>query len=47
MGKDNIVNFLLETGICEANARGRDSSTALMRAVGAGNESVTYFLLQV
>lgn len=46
MGKDTVVNFLLETGVCEVNARGTDGSTALMRAVGSGNESVTYFLLQ-
>lgn len=45
VGHDTIVNLLLETGRCDANARARDGSTALMWACLSGCESVAYFLL--
>ncbi|XP_059381130.1 ankyrin repeat and SAM domain-containing protein 3 [Carassius carassius] len=45
IGHDNIVNLLLETGIC-VNATTSKGLTPLMLAASCGNESIAYFLLQ-
>lgn len=47
VGRDTIVNLLLESGRVNVNEQGSQGETALMLAVGNGHESVAYFLLHV
>ena len=48
LGRDTVVNLLLDSIDIDANKpSGVDGSTALMKAVACGYESVVYFLMQV
>ena len=47
VGRDNIVNTLLEAGASVNIATPKMGITALMLAADCGNESIAYFLVQV
>ena len=47
VGRDNIVNMLLEAGASVNIATPKMGITALMLAADCGNESIAYFLVQV
>lgn len=47
VGRDNIVNILLEAGASVSIATPKMGITALMLAADCGNESIAYFLVQV
>ena len=47
VGRDNIVNMLLEAGASVGIATPKLGITALMLAADCGNESIAYFLVQV
>jgi ankyrin repeat protein len=47
LGRDTVVNLLLDDLALDVNRCGPDGCSALMRACAAAHESVVYFLMQV